>query len=203
MNASIGSDSPALRLSNKIIVSKYFWMCRQLRYFNDAGSIVNWAHAMSLVKNLLLEPLPVAPAPVMPQPPSSCPSYRKIFSTNIPSRTQPDRSISTPTTICFYPTKFKPLTLSPASCSNSIPSKSTPLTIYTHCQPEFSPTNSLTQCPKRRKLTIPPSVDCIASAKHNTISNCVSHPNPAVVSTNTPTRITSSATKIAPGMHIW
>ena len=53
----------------------------------------------------------------------------------------------------------KPLTLSPVLTSSYTPSKPSQLTISTHCQPELSPTNSLTQCPKRRKLTLPPSVE--------------------------------------------
>ena len=47
-------------LSNTTIMNKYLWMSRQLRNFNEAGSIINWANAMHLVKCLLIEPQPTA-----------------------------------------------------------------------------------------------------------------------------------------------
>ena len=44
----------SLALSNAIVMNKYIWMSRQLRNFNDVGSIIHWANAMIYVKNLLL-----------------------------------------------------------------------------------------------------------------------------------------------------
>ena len=46
-------------------MNKYVWMSRQLRIFNDVGSIVNRANAMTYVKNLLLEPSPSAVSPIL------------------------------------------------------------------------------------------------------------------------------------------
>ena len=43
---------------NHHVMNKMLWMSRQLRNFNDNASIINWAHAMSTLKNLLLPSLP-------------------------------------------------------------------------------------------------------------------------------------------------
>ena len=97
----------------------------------------------------------------------------------------------------------KPLTLSPARTSSYTPSKPPQLTISTHCQPQLSPTNSLTQCPKRRKLNLPPSVEYYASNTNLSSGTSTAHPTPAVRWTNTPTAKNSITTRKAPGTHIW
>ena len=191
--------SRSTALSNKLVTNKYLWMAHQLRHFNDVVSIINWSNAMTLVKGLLLEQLPAAPTPInsilssVPHPPSqpflsiSSPHISPINIPPVPPRNHDARSITPPTTIFFKPIKkmpptttgflpirTKPLTLSPARSSSYKPIKPSQLTISTHCQQELSPSNSLTQCPKRRKLTSPPSVDYYASTQ-----------------------------SLAPGTHIW
>ena len=183
-------------------------MSRQLRYFNDVGSIANWANAMNLVKNLLLDPLPEAPAPVNPQQPSSQPSSQHIFSAHSAQRTNPDHSITPPITTCFQPTKMKPLTQSPLRCSNYIPSKPLPLTLYTHSQPELFPTSSVPKCPKRRKITIPTSVEDHASPTNHICAISTSNSTLADIpidSADMPmtTAKTMAGRKLTQGMHIW
>ena len=162
-------------LANKAVLNKYLWMSRQLRNFNDAGSIMNWAHAMSLVKSLLLETPPNAPVHANRQP-SSQPPALDLYPTNNQQRSQTDRSITLPTTICFKPTK-RLLSQSPVSCSNYPPSKPSPLTIYTHCQPTVCPTQSAPPCPKRRKIVIPPSVDYHGTTKNQSNKFFTSQPS--------------------------
>ena len=188
-------------ISNEIIMKKYIWMSRQLGRFNDIGSIVNWANAMSHVKHLLLYPLPEAPVPVKPLPSPSHSSSEHILSTNIHQKIHPDRSITAPITTCFKPTNMNPLTQSPSRCSNYIPSKPT-LTINSHCHYKIFPSSALPRNPKRRKITIPPSVDNHASPSNHTNRINISHPNPVSLPTNTSTPSTNSS-MIAPGMHIW
>ena len=153
---------------NHHIMNKMLWMSRNLRNFNDTTSISNWAHTMSILKNLLLPPLPPAPQ----NKPRPSPTQVNIL--------EPARSITPPHTICFQPAKKKPLTQSAPRCTinnyskpspltpltQSAPrctinnySKPTPLTTYTLCLPNIASTDSLPQRPKRRKLSIPPSVD--------------------------------------------
>ena len=150
-------------LSNKIVMNKYLWMSRQLRNFNDVGSIMNWANAMLLVKGLLLDPQPANPTRTNQHPSSEPSPLQRTFPHHLGASTfqriYPERSITHPTTICFQPSKKKPLTRSPPRISNYVPTKPSPLTIYTHCQPTISPTTSLSPCPKRRKIAIPPAVD--------------------------------------------
>ena len=79
-------------LSNVIVMNKYIWMCRQLRNFNDAISIVNWANATMHVKALLLDDEHGSLA-------------RLHSSTTINQQSyDPDCSITSPTTICIQPT---------------------------------------------------------------------------------------------------
>ena len=132
----------AVTISNTLVMNKYEWMGSQLRNFNYVGSILNCANAMILVKSLLLESQPVSQASAIPQPPSSSPS---------PS--QSPRSITPPATICFKPATEKPLTQSLPRCSTYVPSKPLPLTTYSLCLPNISPSDSLPHCPKRRKLS--------------------------------------------------
>ena len=147
----------SLALSNAIVMNKYVWMSRQLRNFNDVGSIVHWANAMIYVKNLLLEPSPSAPLPD-PQPSQSHGYDQRPRMENIGQSPHPDFSISKPTTINFLANTIL-LTQSPASCSNYEPQSPTPLTTYTLRLPTVFPTETFPQCPKRRKIAIPPSVD--------------------------------------------
>ena len=124
---------------------------------------------------------------------------------NIRQSPHPDFSISKPTTTNFL-TNTIPLTQSPASCSYYEPRTPSPLTTYTLRLPTVCPIESLPQCPKRRKIAIPPSVEYNAptASEHSTSSNTsTAQPTPAVRRTNTPTTNTSTATRIAPGTHIW
>ena len=195
--------SRSVALSNKLVMNKYLWMSHQLRHFNDVGSIINWSNAMNLVKGLLFEPLSTAPTPtssILPSvrhPPSqplfsiSNPHISSINIPPVPLSNHDARSITPPTTISFKPIKkmplTKPLTLSPARTSSYTPSKPPQLTISTHCQPELSPTNSLTQCPKRRKLTLPPSVEKRKTMLPpqveltSTSTHLTSAPNPTII----------------------
>ena len=184
---------------NRHIMNKMLWMSRKLRNFNDTVSISNWAHTMSILKNLLLPPLPPAPQNI-PRP-----SPTQV---NIP---EPVRSITPPHTICFQPAIKKPLTQSAPRCTinnNSKPSsltlltqsaprciinnhsKPSPLTTYTLCLPNIASTDSLPQRPKRRKLSIPPSVDYYYSTET---------PLP------TSTAAATSPTTTTPGLgaHLW
>lgn len=137
---------------NRHIMNKMLWMSRNLRNFNDTVSISNWAHTMSILKNLLIPPLPPSAPQNIPQPPST--------QVNI---SEPARSIAPPHTICFQPTMMKPLTQSAPRCTVNKNSKPSPLTTYTLCLPNIPSTESLSQGSKRRKLSIPPSVDNSAS----------------------------------------
>ena len=126
-------------------------MSRNLRTFNDTVSINSWAHTMSILKNLLLPPLPSAPQNI-PQP--------------SPTRTiipQPKRSISSPRTICCQPATMMPLTQSAPRCTINKQGKTLPLTTFTLRLPNIASCASLPQLPKRRKLSVPPSVDYNAS----------------------------------------
>ena len=186
----------SVSLSNKIVMNKFQWMSRQLRHFNDAGSIINWANAMYLVKGLLIDPLPTRPVTDYQQP-SSSPSphlqYNHPVSTTINlQRYQADRSITPPTTICFQPSTTKSLTKSPSYNYDIVPAKPAPLTIFNHRQPTISPTNALVPSPKRRKIITPPSVTSHASAtniinRSTTSSQIV----PSVIPTRTPPSTTT------------
>ena len=147
-------------------------MGRQLRYFNDVGSIMNWANAMVLVKSLLLEIQPEPQSSTNPQPQSPSifrsqhrfpVNYPHISSTKTSRSTLVSRSITPPTTICYKPATEKPFTRSPPRCSSYTPLKPSPLSTYTLCLPTINPDDSLPQYPKRRKIAIPPSVDYHAS----------------------------------------
>ena len=186
-------------ISNKLVMNKYIWMGRQLRNFNDLGSIINWANAMSHVKGLLLKPKPVPPALANPQPASSSYSPSQYyFPTNTPHTLPPTippsslsrQVISPPTTVCFKPATTKPLTQSPPRCSTYAPSKPSPLTTHTLCLPNISPADSLPHCPKRRRLSIPPSVDIHATTD---------------LPQSTSTAKTTTQSTIIPGQgkHIW
>ena len=167
---------------NTLVMNKYAWMGRQLRHFNDVGSIISWANAMILVKGLLLESEspPSAPSKTHPPPlaPHSPPQHH--LATNSPlithfnwsstPPTHPESSITPPTTICFQPSKKKVISKSPFYSSNISPTKPKPLTTYTHRQPTISPTNSLAPTPKRRKIIIPPAVDYHASTTRSEVS---------------------------------
>ena len=137
---------------NRHIMNKMLWMSRKLRNFNDTVSISNWAHTMSILKNLLLPSLPPPAPQIIRQPPPT--------QVNI---SEPVRSITPPHTTCFQPAMKKPLTQSAPCCTINKHSKPSPLTTYTLCLPNIAPTDSLPQAPKRRKLSIPPSVDYYAS----------------------------------------
>ena len=177
-------------LSNKIVMNKFLWMSHQLRNFNDIGSIITWANAMLHVKSLLLDPLPATPVTANQQQlsPQSSPhtSTRNVLTTNNSHWTHPERSIAP----CFQPSREKPLTMSPSCCSNYVPTKPSPLTIFTHRQPTISPTNSLAPSPKRRKIAIPPSVNYHASITNLTNSKSSSQPAPTIKKTFTPTPTT-------------
>ena len=167
-----------VKLSNTLVMNKYLWMGRQLRHFNDIGSIINWVNAMHQVKGLLLEPDTATLTPANPPSTSTtpvqslhCPSQHNL-STNTNSSTAKSlfsmhstRSITPPTTVCFKPERVKPLTPSPPRSSSYEPCKPTPLTTYTLCLPTIAPDDSNPQCPKRRKLSIPPSVDYNAASE--------------------------------------
>ena len=175
--------SRSASLSNKLVMNKYLWMSHQLRHFNDVASIINWSNAMTLVKGLLLEPLPAAPTPIKPIPASAPrPQSQPLFlisnpyksTTNIPpvpTSNHDARSITPPTTISFKPKKTMPLTQSLLRCSSYLPRKPSPLTTYTLSNPAISSSDSLPRQPKRRKLAIPPSVDYNAPANPRTQSN--------------------------------
>ena len=157
---------------------------------------------MIYVRNLLLEPSPSAPLPD-PQPSQSHGYDQRPRMENIRQRPHPDFSISKPTTINFLANTIL-LTQSPASCSNYEPRSPSPLTTYTLRLPTVCPTESLPQCPKRRKIAIPPSVEYNAPpAPEHSTSSSTSTAQPAERKTSTPTANTSTATRIAPGTHIW
>ena len=185
MSSSSGS------LSNKIIMNKFLWMSRQLWHFNDAGSIVNWANAMHLVKGLLIDPQPTTPVTDNLRPSSPQTSTSHVFTTINPQRAYSDRSITPPTSICFQPSKMKSLTKSPTYCSNIVPAKPKPLTIYSHRQPTISPTNSLAPSPKRRKTDIPPVVNYHASTTNITNSITSSQPMSNAITTRKPPSTTA------------
>ena len=145
--------------SNTIVMNKYIWMCRQLHNFKDVDSIINWVNAMISVKSLLFVPPPAAHFPIDPQPLSSHPSDLQPFSANTRQSTQHDYSIARPRTISFNPSMTGPLTLSPTRSSDYEPSIPPSLTTYTLRLPNICPEETPPQCPKRRKLNIPPSVD--------------------------------------------
>ena len=160
--------SCSLNISNTLVINKYVLMGRQLRNFNDAGSIMKWANAMILVKGLLLEPKPASHASANFQPPSPSflPSQYRLSTTNqhisttkITRSTHSTCSITPPISLSFKPATKKPLTQSPPRCSTYVPRKPSSLTTYTLCLPTISPADSLPQCPKRRKLSVSPSVD--------------------------------------------
>ena len=168
--------SRSASLSNKLVMNKYLWMSHQLRHFNDVASIINWSNAMILVKGLLFEPLSAAPTPNNPIPrsaphPQSQPKFtisNPLKSTTnippVPTSNHDSRSITPPTTISFEPNKTMPLTQSLLRCPSYLPRKPSPLTTYRLNNPAISPSDSLPRQPKRRKLTIPPSVEYNASA---------------------------------------
>ena len=165
---------------NRHIMNKMLWMSRNLRNFNDTVSISNWAHTMSILKNLLLPRLP-PPAPQnIPQPPPTQLNF-----------SEPVRSITPPHTICFQPAMKKSFTQSAPLCTiNKHSKKPSPLTTYTLCLPNIPSTDSLPQRPKRRKLSIPPSVDYDVST---------------VTPLPTSTATAASPTNTTPGLgsHIW
>ena len=191
--------SCSVNISNKLVMNKYVWMGRQLRYFNDAGSIMNWANAMCLVKGLLLEPKPEPQVSANSQPPSPSflPSQHRFstinqhtLSTKITRNTPSICSITPPITVCFKPATKQSLTQSLPRCSTYVPRKPSSLTTYTLCLPTISPADSLPQCPKRRKLSVPPSVDYHATTE---------------LPQSTSTEVIVSGPKIIPGYgkHIW
>ena len=100
-----------IALSNAIVMNKYIWMCRNLRNFNDVGSIINWVNTMASVKTLLLDPPPASLFPAVPQQSSLHPSHHQFLSTSNQQRPHHDLSISRPTTATFLPIKRKPLTV--------------------------------------------------------------------------------------------
>ena len=168
-------SSPAY---NRHIMNKMLWMSRNLRNCNDITSICNWAHTMAILKNLLLPPLPPTSLN-MPRP-----SPTRV------NNSEPVISITPPHTICFKPTMKKPLTQSPQCCTINTYQKPSPLTTYTLCLPNIASTDFIPQRPKRRKLSIPPSVDYNASAET---------PIP------TSTAAAASTTRTTPGLgsHLW
>ena len=184
----------SVTLSNTVVLNKYLWMGRQLRNFNDVGSIINWANAMSMVKGLLLKPknvssLPAhsAPAPRTPIPSPHLPSPQQ---TTTPLRSLSTRSITPLSTICFKPIMEKILTKSPPSFCSYVPSKPTPLTTHTLSLPNIPSADSHPFSPKRRKLSSPPSVDYHAATEF-------SHP------TTTEPPVTQTSHYPGQGMHIW
>ena len=134
-------------------MNKMLWMSRNLRNCNDIISICNWAHSMAILKNLLLPPLPPTPLN-MPRP-----SPTRV------NNSEPVISITPPHTICFKPAMKKPLTQSDPCCTINNYQKPSPLTTYTLCLPNIPSTDSIPQRQKRRKLSIPPSVDYNASTE--------------------------------------
>ena len=175
---------------NRHIMNKMLWMSRNLRNFNDTVSISNWAQTMAILKNLLLPLLPPAPLnkprpsptrvsnsePVrsITPPHTICfkPAMKKPLTQSAPCCTinnyqkpSPARSITPPHTICFKPAMKKPLTQSDPCCTINNYQKPSPLTTYTLCLPNIPSTDSIPQRPKRRKLSIPPSVDYNASTE--------------------------------------
>ena len=155
--------------SNTLVMNKYLWMGRQLRNFNDAGSIINWANAMNMVKGLLLKSNDVSSLPAHPAPTSRTPIpsshsppqlHRSTDNKNICSPTTSHctlsiRSITPPTTICFQPKK-KSLNPSSSIRCSFLPSKPKPLTTFTLRLPNIPSANSHPNRPKRRKLSIAP-----------------------------------------------
>ena len=129
---------------------------------------------MIVVKGLLLEPKPAphASANFQPPSPSFLPSQYRLSTTNkhnsmtkVTRSTRSTCSITPPISVCFKPATKKPLTQSPPRCSTYVPRKPSSLTTYTLCLPTISPSDSLPQCPKRRKLSGPPSVDYHATTE--------------------------------------
>ena len=175
---------------NRHIMNKMLWMSRNLRNFNDTVSISNWAHTMAILKNLLLPPLPPAP-----------------LNTPLPSPTrvniaEPVRSITPPQTISFQPAMKKPLTQSAPRCTINNYQMPPPLTTYTLCLPNIASTDSIPQRPKRRKLSIPPSVDYNASTDTPLPTSTAA----AVCPTQATTTLTTAPyAKIIPGQgeYIW
>ena len=178
-------------------------MSRNLRNFNDTYSIRNWAHTMSILKNLLLPSQPPPAPQLIRQPPptqndipeparSITPphtiSFQPAMMTCNQQNTNPRRSITPQTPINFQPTATEPLTQSPARCSWYVPREPSPLTIHTHCWPNVSPSDTLPPCPKRRKLDIPPSVDYHASTTNSSYITRTSLPTSKTMTTCTSTR---------------
>ena len=194
--------SSSVLLSNKTLMNKYLWMSRHLRNFNDAGSIINWANAMLLVKSLLIDHLPTIPVADNLQtssqqsPPQ--PHTHYAVTANNSQRSHLERSITPPSTICFHPLEKKSLTKSPPYCSNFVPTEPTHLTIYTHSQPTISPTNSLVPSPKRRKMTIPPAVDYYAST-----TKISSQPAPTFRKPSPTAKIFSPPSLPEARFHVW
>ena len=91
--------------SNTLVMNKYLWMGRQLRNFNDAGSIINWANAMNMVKGLLLKSNDVSSLPAHPAPTSRTP----IPSSHSPPqlhRSTDNKNICSPMTSRIVPSLF-------------------------------------------------------------------------------------------------
>ena len=99
-------------------------------------------------------------------------------------------SISPPHSICFQPAMEKPVSQSAPRCTINKYSKPSPLTTYTFCLPNIASTDFLPQPRKRRKLSIPPSVDYFAST---------------VTTLPTPAATAASPASKTPGLgsHIW
>ena len=183
---------------NRHIMNKMAWMSRNLRNFNDTVSISNWAHTMSILKNLLLPPLrPPAPQTIRQPPPTQV------------ITPEPARSITPPNTISFQPAKKRPLTQSAPRCTinkHSKHSKPSPLTIYTLCSPNIASTDSLSQPPKRRKISTPPSVDYFASTGKTLPTTTATAASPTNVKPlPTSTAAAASQTISTPGLgsHLW
>ena len=162
---------------------------------------------MSLVKALLLENIPTDHVHANRQP-SSQPPSPQLSPTNNAERIQTERSITPPTTICFQPTK-RPLSQLPVRCSNYLPTKPSSLTIYTHCQTTIPPTQPASPSPKRRKISIPPSVDYYASTNKQSNNLCTSQPNtltsppaPTTTITCAPTPIIKKSPALSP-LNAW
>ena len=192
---------------NHHIINKMLWMSRQLRNCNDNVTVCNWAHAMSMLKSLLLPSSPYHHNIIPQQQPS-------LATITHPS----NRSITPPATISFQPAKKKSLIQSPPRCSIFEPIKPSALTTYTHCLTNIPPTDSLPQRAKKRKLIIPPSVDYSVSTELP-LPTCTS-PAPAPSLTIPPSVDCSASTEfplptctlpvVAPalttpglGSHIW
>ena len=176
--------SSTTTIANKLVMNKFVWMGRKLRNFNDTGSIINWSIAMSHVKGLLFESEALAPVPAKIQPRRLSLSSHLNRSSTPPIH--PELSITPPNTICFQPSKKNSISKSPSYYSNVLPTKPSPLTIYNHRHPTNLPTNSFAPTPKRRKITIPPSVDYHASTTSITSRTISSQPVPTIATTYKP-----------------